>query len=156
MTASPTDVRANIDAAIRTYLDVLHGKRGRELYDLASALDHLVMTYHNTDSVTPDTVEASPAPRVDEKPIIDAASTAFPDLGWYALVDPEEGQDQEIGMSIAVGDFAEIAADLEEVLWLFENASHNDAVWQFRWGYQFHWGRHLHELRLYLHSLAAW
>jgi hypothetical protein len=59
-------------------------------------------------------------------------------------------------MSIAASDLAEIASDLSEVLWLFENASHNDAVWDFRFGYQSHWGRHLHEVRTYLHDLAAW
>lgn len=59
-------------------------------------------------------------------------------------------------MSTAVGDLVEIAADLMEVLWLFDNASENDAIWQFRWGYRHHWGRHLHELRVYLHALAAW
>lgn len=39
-----------------------------------------------------------------------------------------------------------------EVLWLFENADENDAIWDFRFGYQTHWGRHLHEMRVYLHS----
>ena len=67
-------------------------------------------------------------------------TAAFPDLGWYALVDPEDGPEQEIGLSIAVGDLAEIPSDLLGVLWLFENASHNDAVWDFRFGYQTHWG----------------
>jgi hypothetical protein len=156
MTIAPADVRASISAAIQSYLDALEGKHGATLYDLAKALDGLVIAYHNTPDVEPDTTEASPAPWIEEKPIIHAAAAAFPELDWYALVDPEDGQDQQIGMSLAVGDLAEIAADLHEVMWLFENASHNDAVWQFRWGYQFHWGRHLHGIRLYLHSLGAW
>jgi hypothetical protein len=150
------ELRSKITSAIENYLDVLQGKRGPKLSELAKALDRLVTTYHQTPAVGPDTAEGSAAPRIDERPIIDAATAAFPDLGWYALVDPEDGQDQRIGMSIAVGDLTEIASDLHEVLWLFENASHNDAVWQFRWGYQSHWGRHLHEIRPYLHGLAAW
>jgi hypothetical protein len=149
-------VRSRIKKAINRYLDVLQGRDGATLYDLAKALDELTATYHDVPDVEPDTSEGSTAPRIEEKPIIDAAATAFPDLGWYALVDPDDGPDQEVGMSIAVGDLAEIAADLVEVLWLLENASHNDAVWEFRFGYQSHWGRHLHEIRTYLHGLAAW
>lgn len=149
-------VRENICAAIRRYLDVLQGKDDATLADLAKALDGLVTTYHDVPDVEPDTSEGSTAPRAEERPIIDAATGAFPALDWYALVDPEDGPDQQVRMSIAVGDLAEIAADLIEVMWLFENASHNDAVWEFRFGYQTHWGRHLHEVRTYLHGLAAW
>jgi hypothetical protein len=156
MTSAEQEVRDDISAAIRRYLDVLEGKNDATLYELAKALDELVLTYHRTADVEPDTTEASAAPRTDEKRIIDAADAAFPDLGWYALVDPEGGPEQAVGMSIAAGDLAEIASDLLEVLWLFENASHNDAVWQFRFGYQTHWGRHLHEVRTYLHGLAAY
>ena len=156
MTDSDCEVRDRIATAIGDYLAVLQGNGAATLCDLAKALDRLVMVYHETPDVAPDTSEGSLAPRVEEKPLIDAAAAAFPDLDWYALVDPQDGPDQKVGMSIAVGDLVEIAADLIEVLWLFENASHNDAVWQFRWGYQFHWGRHLHESRTYLHGLAAW
>jgi hypothetical protein len=156
MAVSEVDTRAHITAAIQHYLGVLEGKGGATLYDLAKALDRLVTTYHGTPDVAPDTTEVSAAPRVEEKPIIDAATAAFPDLDFYWLVDPDGGPEQQLGASYAVGDLAEIAADLVEVLWLFENASHNDAVWQFRWGYQYHWGKHLHELRPYLHVLAAW
>lgn len=156
MTEAENLVRDNITTAVHRYLNVLQGKQAATLYDLAKALDGLVATYHQVPDVEPDTSEGSAAPRIDERPIIDAATAAFPDLDWYALVDPEDGPDQEVGMSIAVGDLSEIAADLIEVLWLFENASHNDAVWEFRFGYQSHWGRHLHEIRTYLHGLAAW
>ena len=156
MSEANDPVREEISAAIRRYLDALQGANGATLYDLSKALDGLVATYHGVPDVEPDTTEASPAPRADERSIIDAATAAFPELDWYALVDPQDGQEQKIGMSFAVGDLAEIAADLMEVLWLFENASHNDAVWEFRFGYQSHWGRHLHELRGYLHGLAAW
>lgn len=147
--------RDDITAAIRCYLDVLEGAGGATLYDLAKALDGLVAVYHRVPNVEPVTTD-SEAPSADKRRYIDAATVAFPDLDWYALVDPQDGPDQQVGMSIAIGDLAEIASDLLDVLWLFENASHNDAVWDFRFGYQSHWGRHLHEIRTYLHSLAAW
>ena len=152
------NARERITSAISEYLLVLQRKPVdslKELGELARTMDRLVMCYHETPDVEPDTT-GSEGPREDEASLIEVATAAFPDLGWYALVDPADGPDQQVGMSIAVGDLAEIAADLKEVLWLFDNASANDAVWQFRWGYQHHWGRHLHELRVYLHALAAW
>ena len=158
MTDTHSDARERITSVINEYLAVLQRKSVdtlKELGDLARAMDRLVLCYHDTPDVGPDTTN-SEAPRVDKAPFIERATAAFPELGWYALVDPEGDPGQQVGMSIAVGDLVEIAADLMEVLWLFDNASENDAIWQFRWGYQNHWGRHLHELRVYLHALAAW
>ena len=158
MVDTHSDARERITSIINEYLVVLQRKPAdtlKELGELARAMDRLVMCYHDTPDVEPDAT-GSEAPRVDEAPLIEVATAAFPNLDWYALVDPEDGPDQQLRMSIAVGDLVEIAADLMEVLWLFENASENDAIWQFRWGYQHHWGRHLHELRVYLHALAAW
>ena len=152
---TPEVVRSLITSAIHDYLAALEGKNREGLYDLAKTLDRLVDVYHQTADVEPDTVD-SEAPRVEERPISDAASAAHPELGLYAVVAPEDRPDQKVGLGDSVSDLAEIAVDLTEVLWLFENAGHNDAVWQFRFGYQSHWGRHLHEVRTYLHALAAW
>jgi hypothetical protein len=149
-------VRERIVTAIDAYLSLLRDGAERQptLSDLARALDDLVMVYHDTPDVGPDSDELGE--RVEERPLREQASRAFPELGMYALVEPEGGPDQQCGMSDAIDDLAEIAVDLTEILWLFEHRSHNDAVWEFRLGYQSHWGRHLHELRIYLHALAAW
>ena len=158
MADSHPGIREQITGAINGYLAVLKRPAGdslRSLGELARALDQLVMCYHATPDIEPDTVE-SPAPRADEASLTEAVRAAYPELGWYALVDPDGDTDQEIGLTIATGNLSEIAVDLLEVLWLFDNASENDAVWEFRLGYQTHWGRHLHELRVYLHALAAW
>jgi hypothetical protein len=156
MTDAERLVRDDISAASRRYLEVLQGKEHATLYDLAKALDELVATYHRVPEVEPDRIDGPAAPRTDERPIIDAAAASFPELDWFALVDPQAGEEQQVWLSMALGDLSEIASDLLEVLWLFENASHNEAVWEFRFGYRFHWGRHLHEVRTYLHALAAW
>jgi hypothetical protein len=63
MTDSKTAVRDKIGVAIRRYIDALEGKDGATLYDLAKALDGLVVTYHQTPDVEPDTTEASSARR---------------------------------------------------------------------------------------------
>jgi len=51
----------------------------------------------------------------------------------------------------AIDDLADIYGDLIGVSWLWENSGEADAVWHFRFGYQTHWGRHLLDLRSYLH-----
>ena len=158
-TAAEFDARDRITRAIDEYLAVLQRKPEddlRGLGALARALDELVMCYHAAPDVDPETERASAAPRVDEQPIMDKAGAAFPCLEWYALVDPIGEVDQGVGLSIAIGDLTEIASDLIQVKWLFDNATVADAIWQFRFGYQTHWGRHLHEIRVYLHALAAW
>jgi hypothetical protein len=158
MTGPRSGAREHITSAIQHYLSLLQNRESDgvdRLAELARALDQLVMTYHATEDVGLDT-EDHFGPRSDEQSYAEGAAAAFAELGWYALVEPDGDQDQEVGLSIATGDLAEIAVDLDEVLWLFDNASENDAIWQFRWGYQFHWGKHLHEIRVYLHSLAAW
>jgi hypothetical protein len=72
------------------------------------------------------------------------------------LIDPTGGPDQETMCTFATSELAEIANDLTKVLWEFENGSEADAIWEFRFGYQVHWGEHLHRVRQYIHGLAAW
>ena len=89
--------RERITAAINDYLLLIRGQRSNKadaLGALARALDQLVICYHATTDVEPDTVEGSAAPRVDEAPLIESASAAFPELEWYALLDPQDGPDQ--------------------------------------------------------------
>jgi Domain of unknown function (DUF5063) len=149
--------RERITAAIRPFLAMAKGERpGQGLKDLAKALDGLVMCYHATPDVEPDTIDGSAAPPVDDRSLEQAIGAAFPELGWYATANPQDDVETQVGLAIAASDLAEISADLIEVLWLFEHAGPNDAIWEFRFGYQTHWGRHLHELRTYLHSLAAY
>ena len=159
MTCPDASDRERITAAIEEYLVVLQRKPDDDLKglaELARALDRLVICYHEAPDVEPDTADGPEAPRVDEQAIMERAGAAFPDLGWYPLVDVQTGEDQTPWASDAIGDLVEIAADLIDVLWLFEHATLNDAIWEFRFGYQTHWGKHLHEVRTYLHSQAAW
>ncbi len=158
MTGCHTEIRVQIESAIRRYLVLIDPDQqdaDATLSLLAQAIDRLIAAYYAAPDIGPD-MDGSRAPRVDDKPYADAAAAAFPQLGFYAVVEPECITEQEVGLGSGPDDLAEIAVDLIEVLWLFENDSENDAVWQFRWGYQNHWGRHAHELRLYLHTMCAW
>ena len=152
------DSVAAIEAACRQYLDLLRSApsdtRERQ-QQLAYALDQLVHAYNNSSDVElgPDEPDA---PRSDPAQFADQASASFPELGFYPDVDPLEGFDQKIGQGWGIDDLMDIAVDLTEVLWLLGEHRSNEAIWQFRWGYQNHWGDHLHDLRRYLHKLLYW
>lgn len=147
-----------IKGACRGYLELLACASGdlRERQSrLAEALDRLCAAYNQADDVEPDTVEVD-SPRADPQKFGEQAGASFPELGFYPQVDPLHGFKQKIGQGWGMDDLTDIAIDLTEVLWLFEQNRNNDAIWTFRWGYQSHWGHHLHDLRRYLHKLLYW
>jgi len=153
-----TDQIAAINGACRGYLDLLRSApadpRERQL-QLAVVLDRLCAAYNQTHDVVPDT-EAEDAPRADYKKFVEQAAASFPEFGFYSDVDPLEGIDQELMQGCGLDDLADIAVDLTGVLWLLGQRRVDDAIWEFRWGYENHWGHHLHDLRRYLHKLLYW
>lgn len=129
----------------------------RGLRTLAMSLDNLVAVYFETDNVDPDG-EVEPPTR-DTAEFGRRFATAFPELGGYPYAYPGgEPGEEECLVADAIDDLGDIAGDLDEVLWYFENSTAAEAIWHFRFGYQHHWGDHLHSLRNYLHStrVAAW
>lgn len=155
---APTDQIAIIEGPCRAYLDLLRSApadtRDR-LLQLAATLDSLCAAFNETRDVEL-TEEEADAPRADPKPFGEQAASSFPELGFYPDVDPLKGFDQEIAQGWGLDDLMDIAVDLNEVLWLIDARRVTDAVWQFRWGYENHWGDHLHDLRRYLHKLLYW
>ncbi|MXQ11513.1 DUF5063 domain-containing protein [Microvirga makkahensis] len=127
--------------------------RGESISDeaLARALDALAAVYHDTPSGRPSDAEAEP-PRDDYRLIRQHVGRIFPDLGLYATADPLEVPNEEALVGDAIDDISDIALDLKEILWRWQNLGADDAIWHFRFGYQTHWGRHLHGLRFYLHA----
>jgi hypothetical protein len=156
MTKAISDQINLIRLAIERYLNLLDrdpadGESG--LRNLALALDHLVSVYFETHHVEPAGDEEAPSRSYAE--FYQRAGKAFPELGLYPYADP--GEEKPL-VADAIDDIADIAGDLAEVLWHFDNTSVANGVWEYRFGYQHHWGDHLHSLRNYLHStrVAAW
>lgn len=148
-----------IRSACSAYLALLHeapaDERERQL-KLARVFDELSAAYNNTIDIEPDTENVG-APRSGASEFAAMARRSFPELGFYRLADPLEGFEQKVGQGWALDDLIDIALDLAEVLWLLDQPSRTaDAIWQFRWGYENHWGQHLHDLRWYLHRLLYW
>lgn len=153
-----TDQIEIIKGACRGYLDLL-GSASGEPHErqarLAATFDRLCTAYNQADDIEPDTDEVN-SPRADPHHFGEQAAASFPELGFYPEVDPLQGFEQEITQGWGLDDLTDIAVDLTEVLWLIEQGRINDAIWTFRWGYQNHWGHHLHDLRRYLHKLLYW
>lgn len=149
--------RARIKAAIGHYLSLFEpNNTASNLRDVEIALDDLVQVYWQTPDVEPTTDQASDAPGLDEMEFGRNAARFFEGDDTIWLIDPQGGPDQDAMCTFATAELAEIANDLAKVLWEFENRAEADAIWEFRFGYQTHWGDHLHRVRQYMHQIAAW
>ena len=120
---------------------------------LRSALDRLALAYGSVKSMSFPEGEQPEPPRAEYTVVRARFAAAFPGLGFYnAVLDLSEPQKQaEVTTGDALDDLADIALDLQEVLDR-SKASIEDALWDFRFGFQTHWGAHLRWLQLYLHG----
>jgi hypothetical protein len=137
--------------AARRFLALLQEGNPPSDRELARALDELAMTYHQTPEGEPAEEDATP-PSKDYQERYAILSRRFADYGNYAVSDPSEALNKESMVGNAIDDLADIASDLEEVVWRFENVGADEAHWYFRFLYEAHWGRHLRELSHYLHA----
>ena len=115
---------------------------------LARSLDELAIAYYSTPPGLPDE-DASDPP----EPALTYASIGarFPELGFYGVASPAE-LTGSVMLGDAIDDVLDIARDLSEVIWRFENVGSDDANWHFRLLFQCHWGVHLRDLARYLHE----
>ncbi len=116
---------------------------------LANILDQLLSAYHQSADVAPSS-DILPPPRGHHE-TRSRMERCFPDLGLYGWSAPEQLPGEDVMTCDAIDDLADIYDELRGVVWLSENSGETDALWQFRFGFQSHWGRHLLNLRSYLH-----
>jgi hypothetical protein len=139
--------------AIRKYLVLLNHPAKVDadgVADLAHALDRLACASHATRAHDLESNAIPPA--IDASAIRRRAQTAFPTLGYYACVCPEPVSNAAITVGDAIEDIVEIAAELASVEWRWRNTSEADAIAHYNFGFHTHWGRHLLNLRSYLHQ----
>ena len=140
--------------AIKRYLDVFENASGSEaerLRTLAAALDNLLIAYHHASDAVFDEQDFPDPPKLEHSKLRSIAERQFSEVGYYANAWPVELSKAEVVTCDAIDDLADIANDLSEVLWRWENTSKADAVWNFRFGFESHWGRHLLNLRSYIY-----
>jgi Domain of unknown function (DUF5063) len=123
------------------------------LRSLELILDRLALAYHFAEVDLED--YDTDAPAREYKLLRQLASTRFPRFGYYN--EPknitEQIQETELITGDSVDDVADIASDLYKVLWYWEKKSEKAALWEFSFGYEHHWGRHLRSLQSYLYEL---
>lgn len=120
---------------------------------LRAVLDRVAVVYESVKRVPLRGEERPEPPRIDYAVVQRRFATAFPDLGLYDAVTElsKADGDPEVTAGDALDDLADIAVDLQEVLDRAKVSVHN-AVWEFRFGFETHWGTHLRWLQLYLHA----
>ena len=140
--------------AVRSYLVLLRSPpeaADERVGALAEALDRLALAWHGAPPIDRDDVtDLADHTTYDEMRAIAAA--AFPDFGFYSVVPPDENWQQQAMVGDAIDDLADIALEMERVEQLWEKALPAEADRQFRYWYGAHWGRHLHNLRSYIHA----
>ncbi len=134
----------------RHYLRVVLDGEVPTLEELVRALDALAMAYHAVDPDAFFDTDVMPPDR--RHGLRETIAARFPSFGYYAVANPLLVIDEKPGVGDAIDDLEDIAADLEGVVWRWENTDPEDAAWSYRFDYETHWGKHLHELRAYLHA----
>jgi hypothetical protein len=146
--------REGIHEAISGFLSLLEDRNvdaEEKGARLKLALDRLALAYHFAEYKFDET-DYPDGPRKDYSALRKTVEAIFPDYSRYNT--PSEISEKigkaEIYVGDAIDDITDIALDMYEVRWLWENTSVENALWQFRFGYESHWGMHLRCLQLYL------
>jgi hypothetical protein len=141
--------------AINKYLSVLESDitEDEAIESLMESLDTLASVCHRIEFQSDDNDYPDP-PEADHARTMEVARKRFPSLGFYNVAGEisENISECDLHVGDAISDIAEIADDLNEVLWYFENTTNENALFYFELGYRTHWGRHMRELQLYLHD----
>ncbi len=120
---------------------------------LRVVLDRLAVVVDSVKRAPLREVETPEPPRIGYDSVRKRFAAAFPDLGLYDAVTElsKAVGSPEVTAGDALDDLADIAVDLQEVLDRAK-VSIDDAVLEFRFGFEAHWGTHLRWLQLYLHA----
>ena len=145
----------NIKSSINQFLDFclklpIHEAETKELL---KQLDQLTVLIYLVDFEFDDN-DYLDSPSYDTELIATKVRKRFPRLSYYNCVSniSDISTDTEAVIGDAMDDLIDIIVDLKTVLWCYENTSEADALWNFKNSYQCHWGSHLRNLQLYLHS----
>ena len=102
-----------------------------------------------------DGKEYAEEPRRDYKELRTLVSARFPNYGNYNVagdVTTKVGE-AEVNVGDAIDDITDIAKDLFEAKFCWENNSPDDGLWYFKFNFDSHWSHHLRGLQIYLLNL---
>ena len=110
-------------------------------------------------NVSPDSENLNDE-KVEQGPIIEAINRTLGEQHsnhFYELIfDPwEKGDNPPVASSLAI-DLAEIYADIKEGFAALERGGPlNDVLWEWKYGFESHWGRHATQSLVAVHSLLV-
>jgi hypothetical protein len=96
-------------------------------------------------------VDAPSIPQEDWQRVYDHV-LALPVNSYWDVFDPVDVQNHEVVWSSLADDLADIWRDLREGLSLLEQGHVAEAVWEWRNGFDTHWGHHLLSAQRAIHS----
>ncbi|MDH3504840.1 MAG: DUF5063 domain-containing protein [Nitrospirota bacterium] len=150
-----------IKESIESFLSFVKDQKPHDspLEDLKTLSDHLYEILMQGRRIQDKDVETSVEDVEPEKwpykKRREICTARFSILGMYNLPEHITHQIGETNWLIgdAIDDLADIIGDLQEVLWFYEKAYSNVALWHFSFKYRSHWGYHAENLLWYLHAL---
>ena len=147
-----------IRTAINNFLGIVTSQEGDEasrIRKLVKSLDELALL-SNDVSHNIDERDYPEPPEKDYKASYESIGNLFPSLGYYSsALDVLDVEEAAPGAGDAIDDISDIAGDLREIIWRYENTSEDDALFHFELTFSSHWGRHLRSLQLYLHEFCG-
>ena len=118
-------------------------------------LDKLALAQHFA-AYKFDETDYADAARKDYGDLRKLVSAQFPKYGMYNIaedVSVNVGAGKETIVGDAIDDLADIAKDLYEAKFCWENNSPDDGLWHFKFNFDSHWSHHLRGLQIYLLNL---
>ena len=124
---------------------------------LMFSLDKLALSYFFLGEISDDEKEYDVPSNRDYPKWREIITKQYPNFGFYNIpstISKNVGK-AELRTGDAIDDLADIANELSDFVWRWENSSKENALCHFRYGYETHWGSHLRSLQMYLHDLKA-
>jgi hypothetical protein len=147
----PSD--AEVLSAIAEFTSLFAAERREvSLDDLITALArllHVAAQMRDEDVEGHDDDQTLAAGAAEHAHAMTVAGARFPGLALYPSYDLTS-DDKEPGLSDPYDDMGDIYRDLLSVTRLAEKGHMMDARWDFRFGFETHWGLHASELLQYL------
>ena len=148
--------RQEIYSSALDFLELLENENSNSsIASLEFALDKLAMIYHFVGDDSNDDIEYPESSIRDYSRWREIAGRRFPNFGFYNIPSTiaENVGVAEMHVGDAIDDLADIANELSEFIWRWNNNSETDALWYLRFSYENHWRSHLRSLQIYLQAI---
>ena len=152
--------RQDIYSTALRFLELLRNEKSGaqiEIESLELALDQLALAHHFIGDAINDDNEYPDPPAKDDSQWRELIGKRFQNLGYYNIpiaISTNIGE-SEMGTGDAIDDLVDIASELSEFVWRWENTSENNALWYLQFTYKTHWGNHLRDLQMYLQAIQS-